>query len=899
MTTILRRISFFRFFEFHSRRVRKIQLIICFFLLLVPVSAQQKSPYVVFLPHDGQLFGFDAPQDNAWYSEYEVWENAPVTHYRIPVKSVGYLYPDRVDARIRHARAEFSDSIFFRIAGTKERIRSDYTGRGHFVLQLPPMEKDYVVEAVFGKKVIGQLKVLIYERITEKVIVVPLAGSPVAMDSLEEMINAVFAQALLSMDMTFVEPFSHEDWDSTELFDNPVTGHDRYTSRMRTVRELYFERFPDAPRDAYYVFIIPGFRDPSINGYAVMNKAMVFVKPSGTAKMARVIARQLSRGIGLLKDSWEEDGPARGSTENLMDWSSGTLLRRKQWEELRHGSGSYSLFDNYEDVRTSNGFVGYYFWEEDARGTIRLSGGDPLKSVLHPFKKNYDSYYLTIDNVLFRNLLVIGNLIFCAWHLIVFLLLIAAGWWGGRKLIRWQRNRYRSRLLRIGTRLGVLLLVLYACYGGYALVNLGYGWYEVKDGEVADYSGMKISEVVRTAALNVNNAHPSVKKMRSELLIGRKGKWYKHLRKPVLYFELLTDEEGKVQTMRLQSSSDSLVVSTKAYAAPALNHYVVFNYRGSNGLLLQQKVFNHLGREITAQLAAPDPPKRVLLFVNGYRPTSIGHTFEENFRDIMNKGLEFPDSRNLVYTFDRYDYWRPWQAIDLSFLKRINPVETFYADGHFSVATSNHGSLLNFTNTADIYPKRCPDPKHHTCYSVKSFRAGYLGLKSVSTMSLHRTKPNKSGFRERMKNGRIAGRNIYQALNELPNRSENDTLYIVAHSMGFAYSLGIVEELRGKIQFGGYYIIAPENAGAGRVDPDEWREVWQYGSHFGGKGKDAPCLQDGVAPQAMVSGLSSDRRIFIPKAFYNRKGFFDAHFIGYYTWIFNIPKGEKGHITRR
>lgn len=157
---------------------------------------------------------------------------------------------------------------------------------------------------------------------------------------------------------------------------------------------------------------------------------------------------------------------------------------------------------------------------------------------------------------------------------------------------------------------------------------------------------------------------------------------------------------------------------------------------------------------------------------------------------------------------------------------------------------------------------------------------------------------NRSGFNERRKNGRVAGRNLYHALNELPNRSKNDTVYIVAHSMGYAYALGIIDELRGKINFGSLIIIAPENAGAAKINASEWQEIWQYGSRRKTGKDDAPCLQDGVAPQVLAKGLPASKRVFIPGKFYNRKGFFDSHFIGYYTWIFDIPENKPGHLKK-
>jgi hypothetical protein len=150
-----------------------------------------------------------------------------------------------------------------------------------------------------------------------------------------------------------------------------------------------------------------------------------------------------------------------------------------------------------------------------------------------------------------------------------------------------------------------------------------------------------------------------------------------------------------------------------------------------------------------------------------------------------------------------------------------------------------------------------------------------------------------------LNNGKIAGRNLYQILNEIPNKSTNDTLFIIAHSMGFAYAQGIIDELRGKINLGGYYIIAPENATAGKVEPREWKEIWQYGSDHNAHKDYAPCLLDGIAPQKKVGGLSGNHRIFIPEKFYNRMGFYDSHFIGHYRWIFDISRNESGYIKQR
>ena len=63
-----------------------------------------------------------------------------------------------------------------------------------------------------------------------------------------------------------------------------------------------------------------------------------------------------------------------------------------------------------------------------------------------------------------------------------------------------------------------------------------------------------------------------------------------------------------------------------------------------------------------------------------------------------------------------------------------------------------------------------------------------------------------------------------------------------------------------------------------------------------GPNKQAPCLQDGVAPQTKVKGLSAKNRLTFPDSYYRKLGFTGSHFIGYYDWVFDIQQGKKGAI---
>ena len=860
----------------------------------------EKKQQVIFQQNEFHQFGLDRFQYPEWEKHYDSPDSDYLPNYLISYKSVGFDIPDGVDAVIRNVRNFKSDSLVFKIADNNQRIRFIQKNDSVVSLFLPKKQTDYTINSFYRGRKIGALRVLVFELKTQKVIIVPLVKTTFNKDSLETKINLIYSQANVALDFSYLPKFSTKEFTNQTLFDNPSPSNDRYTNQMRAFRNSYFEAYPNADRRAFYVFIIAGFVDPEATGYMARNKAIAFVKTNSEEKLAVSIARELGFGIGILEDSWRNNGPAAGSTMNLMDQGFGVDLTADQWVKLRHSSSSFSFYDSDEDVRTNNGLVAYYFWKEGKDGTIQLEENDALKSIFRPYKKNYISYHLDIRDFFYQTIFTIGNYLINLWHLAIFVVLFTSAF-----LLRRRFHRYltlklkRPRLIKFFTRIVLFGFTCFVYWWSFLLINRGYENFEITAGIVKELKGKTKDQVSESLQFNQKMKRQNDGTLRSELLIQRNGNWFVKKRKKVLYFTVKQDENNQFYNLKYHKDSDSLILKKDSVSLKAESHYIIISFLDKKGTLLNQKVFNHLGIDLTKKRLVSNPAKRILLFVNGYRPTSIGHSFEENFKEIQSRGLEFPSTSNLIYSFDRYDYWRPWNELDLKFQKKINPSETFYADGHFSVSTSNHRSLVNFTTVSAMYPKRCSNRKNHSCYTVKKDRSWLFGDKVVQTYDLHRMKPNKKGFKKRFENGRIAGRNLLQIFNELPNKSKNDTLYIVAHSMGYAYSLGIIEELRGRIHFGGFYIIAPENASAGNVRLQEWKEVWQYGSNFNRGRADAPCLLDGVAPQVKVGGITQKQRAYIPLNLYQQKGFFDSHFVGYYTWIFDLEKNSAGFIPQR
>ena len=282
--------------------------------------------------------------------------------------------------------------------------------------------------------------------------------------------------------------------------------------------------------------------------------------------------------------------------------------------------------------------------------------------------------------------------------------------------------------------------------------------------------------------------------------------------------------------------------------------------------------------------------KNLILFVNGYRPI-----VNMNGDPIKNCLMEYDDSNNQVEAGDSRGYWK---GIDAQFMNRIGTNQAVYADGHHSVATSNHGSVQSYGAAnlkSEIAKEICSLP-------------GINGQVCHQSDYLH-TAPNLLGFSKRQGSGENAAQDLITKINQgmyIFNKN-TDTLDIVSHSMGYAYAVGMIKKLKQEgIKFGRFYIIAPENAMCGGDNWAKFTEVWQYGSNLGETPQDAYYLQDGVAPQSAAPNIlksypnTKNGRIFIPSSV-TTKSFLGSHSIANYGWIFGIIKGDPkgGYVNKR
>lgn len=244
--------------------------------------------------------------------------------------------------------------------------------------------------------------------------------------------------------------------------------------------------------------------------------------------------------------------------------------------------------------------------------------------------------------------------------------------------------------------------------------------------------------------------------------------------------------------------------------------------------------------------ASGGPPAKkpaILVFVNGYRMAM----------PVANIVREFKRSDEVTLV-DVNDYW---SDIDDQFKSRLNDQYAFYADGDAPTLTAKNGMGFN-------------------ARKMHGRKAAQNLIRKISVLKFNNTAPNTTPGR--------ADFGITNAAKKIP-------IDIVCHSMGYAYALGMIEELTES----GYwvdrlYAIAPENPTAGYT-PDFLDVANQYGS-----GPADPWYhQDRIAPQDKIPGIR--QRAFIPEGI--DKGPYDSHSIANYGWIFKIKQYQQGYISPR
>jgi hypothetical protein len=294
---------------------------------------------VVFEKSNTQKYGFDKRPLTSTSKDYEFIKLNDGASYFVPYKSIGEGGTDEVIATYSISNFEANKLEFRTMSGaviTKSLITNQFKLTG-----IP--DNATCVYAYYDSKKIGKINIVSLKPISKKLMIVSVNGATLNQTVTAQEINKVYAQANVSWSVTAAPAFTFDmGQDGLEGADaNLLT---KYSAEMRALRDAYKQAHSDYNKEAYYVFVVPAFKDANLRGYMVRGRALGFVTASATVKE---VTHELAHGAFGLEHTFPE--VEKGSTSNLLDYGSGVDLNRGQWEGVQNPK-SINWMDDEEDA---------------------------------------------------------------------------------------------------------------------------------------------------------------------------------------------------------------------------------------------------------------------------------------------------------------------------------------------------------------------------------------------------------------------------------------------------------------------------------------------------------------------------------------------------------------------
>ena len=329
---------------------------------------------VQFRPNVNQAYGFDRKEHDALVADYPPTLINGET-YSPAWKSVAAGRTDYVDAV---AVAPDSSSVVVKFRTATGQSIAAQPGAKDSEQQLPVVGTThetvdaltaYVVESDTAgnetETTVGQLNVISYDELRQKVIVVPV-NDAVAPDAvrLSQDLNAIYGAAVAHWEVVIDDAFVAEAELLAGLDDGESGLLASFPRPMRQFNRT-FKRSRDIDKDAYYVFLVADVSS-SRAGFMPFKQQFGYIFTEQATNLSQTVAHELGHGAFRLRHPFDEFSLAKGTTNNLMDYSEGTALYKYQWDnvhdpeamvgwlqdddESAYSIPCYGIFDDCDDV---------------------------------------------------------------------------------------------------------------------------------------------------------------------------------------------------------------------------------------------------------------------------------------------------------------------------------------------------------------------------------------------------------------------------------------------------------------------------------------------------------------------------------------------------------------------
>lgn len=304
---------------------------------------------VTFEANPSQAYGFDAFNPNHPFTanDYETILLDDDTKYYCSYKSTAENMGDLVIANVISPDSVLT-GLEFRIDNDILTNVTETNGQYHINFEgLIESHTRYIYAYNYGDK-IGRLRVVPYEEKEHKLYIIPVNGATINSADIQAELNDIYKVANTKFNVSVENDYTSSVWDLNNDGKLNIEGPDlfaSYSGEMKALRRAYFDSTnTDYDRQALYIFVVPNFDKPSVDGYMVHNKSLGFVKSGATAK---TVAHEIGHGAFDLPHTFPTI--EKNTSDNLLDYGNGTQLTYIQWEKIFTNEITWSFLDDAED----------------------------------------------------------------------------------------------------------------------------------------------------------------------------------------------------------------------------------------------------------------------------------------------------------------------------------------------------------------------------------------------------------------------------------------------------------------------------------------------------------------------------------------------------------------------
>jgi TANFOR domain-containing protein len=335
-------------------------------------------------------YGFDISRYRQHRLHYNIMVTADDETHRIPWVATAAGQQETVSARLTGNTGTDAADVAFESDGTA--LQATMTG-DTWSITLPAMEagaqRSIVALSSTTGATLGKLDAIAYEPIGRKVNLVPVGSTPAGLNAGDILtaLNNTYRQAVASWEVAVLDPLKVDGYTGT-LQDDEQALLSVYSTGMREIIRA-FEATGAVNEDEFYLFLVDRSQVGN-TGYMPRKHRYGFIYMEDNPDVSRTVAHELGHGAFRLQHTFEEYPTIGGprSTANLMDYGTGTKLRKYQWDLIHNpplviglledeGEGAYVVSDllalNIEtSVNNPSAFFNTYAFSTPAGGAIDL-----------------------------------------------------------------------------------------------------------------------------------------------------------------------------------------------------------------------------------------------------------------------------------------------------------------------------------------------------------------------------------------------------------------------------------------------------------------------------------------------------------------------------------------------